>query len=500
MEQLREISKIVTNLRAKKIDYLFSDGTRASNKYKKVAQHIAEGKLKDDDELADAFEVNKNSGQYRVFKTRLKEKLLNNILLFDLNLEDTSTYARSLLICSRNLYCIKLLLALSATQSALSLARRTLQKAESFELWDICLSCALILRRYQSYQGNVSEFENYNHLVKHYSILNAAHHETEECLGAINVLQVNTNVFKDEHAEKAAHYLAKAEQLFANHKTYETGLSYYRIKALYECMAHEYTKALATWKAFEHFLSNYQDYEYEIRMGESALQQMYCYLCLRDYANGQFCALNCEKLFKRHGNNWFLYKEWFFMLAMHTKNYKQASATIQMITSIPHFKQLSRNRQEKWKLFEAYNYIVQTAMPNDAATTAAKTKFRLSSFLNDIPTYNKDKEGFNILILFTQILVQLLDHKYEKLTDNIEALKRYEKRHFRKNIVYRSQTFMKMLFIADECEYKKGIVLQKTKNLKETLDSSVYTPADSYDDLEIVPYIDLWEIVVSLLK
>ena len=67
------------------------------------------------------------------------------------------------------------------------------------------------------------------------------------------------------------------------------------------------------------------------------------------------------------------------MLAMHTKNYKQASATIQMITSIPHFKQLSRNRQEKWKLFEAYNYIVQTAMPNDAATTAAKTKFRLSS-------------------------------------------------------------------------------------------------------------------------
>ena len=114
--------------------------------------------------------------------------------------------------------------------------------------------------------------------------------------------------------------------------------------------------------------------------GESALQQLYCQLCIRDYASGEINATRCENLFKLHSNNWFIYKEYYFLLCMHTRNYSKENMTVLEITTAPHFKFLNRNRQEKWKIFEAYNYLAHKTLEVRDKDLDEK-KFRVSSFL-----------------------------------------------------------------------------------------------------------------------
>jgi len=499
MEKIREIAKILTELRSKKIELLRADVGLSENKYTKVTYALATDKIKTEEEVAGMIGAHPNSERFWTFKKRLNERLLNSMLFLDLNKENARPYIRAIKTCDRNCYSINILMLFSARHAGASLAATTLKKAIEYELFDEALSCARVLRKHNSYLGNIKQFEHYNALVEQYHRLTYVTDKAGEYLEALNVTQANTNILKPDNINRAAENLKLAKELFLEYPVYQVGLHYYRIKAFYECLVQDFNAALETWKDFEKFLEKYKSYEYDVRLGESALQQLYCQLCVGDYTAGQINATRCETLFKLHSNNWFIYKEYFFLLCMHTKNYGQAAKTVLQITTATHFKFLNRNRQEKWKIFEAYNYLVHTALDNHD-DELEEIRFRLSSFLNETLIYNKDKEGFNTSILIFQAMLLLLEGNFRKLVDKIEALKRYGNRYFIKDAIYKSQVFIKMLLIADKCSYDRTLTYQKTAKYYDKLKSSGYAHVNSYDGLEIVPYADLWEIALEQMK
>ena len=68
-----------------------------------------------------------------MFKERLREKLLNNMLFLDLDKENARPYIKAIKTCQRNCYCINMLLFFSASSAGASLAVSTLKKAVEFE-------------------------------------------------------------------------------------------------------------------------------------------------------------------------------------------------------------------------------------------------------------------------------------------------------------------------------------------------------------------------------
>jgi len=185
---------------------------------------------------------------------------------------------------------------------------------------------------------------------------------------------------------------------------------------------------------------------------------------------------------------------------MHTRKYNQATAAVQQVLAAPFFKFTHENRQEKWRIFEAYNYIMQRAEGIEAENNPHFEKFKLTRFLNETPIYNKDKEGFNISILVVQIMIFLLDRKFEELAEKVDAIKRYARRTYQKNSEYKSQTFINMIILADKCECKFPETLEASKDLYEELKIKKYSHSNSYEGLEIVPYAHLWEVVLHCLK
>jgi hypothetical protein len=500
MNELKELAKIVTRSGLKKIDSLLSDNAKSNKRYKEVAYKIANAEFSTEEDIARFFGTVPGSGQYRVFKSRLKEKLLNSVLLLDVNEQNTVVFSRTGISEHRNIYCIRILLSSGAPQTAIALTKSTMRQAAKREMWTVCTYCASVLTRLFSYMGNVTDFNRYDYMQRKYMEYENAQYEARRCLFLVNTTMVNTNTFNSKQLGFVLQNLQKATVLFEKYNFYGIGTCYYRIRGMYEVITHNYIAALNTWQLFENFRHKDKTYDRSIESGECALQQLYCYLCLRDYKNGETAALKCDKFFKAQSINWFLSREMLFQLAIHTQNYNQVAEILELVVSSPNYRVLDPNRQEKWKIFEAFNYILQRARHENEQGKQYKSKFRLSSFLNSVPIHNKDKQGFNIRIFFAQIMILLLDHKYEKLSDVIESLKRYDKRHFAKTPYHRSRTFTKMLIIADQCEYKKELTLSKTAALQEKLKVFARTPPDSYEDLEIVPYIDLWEIALDCLK
>jgi len=500
MEQIKELAKFVTENREKKIDLIDWDGPESSDNYRKTTEWAAKNKVNTEEDIAAIIDAPPGSPKFRKFKSRLKEKLLNNVLFFDIKEEDKTPYHKALMLCGRNVYCIKVFSTIGLVKSAEKLARSTLNKALEFELYEAAFYCARELRRFYSYLGNEEEFNRFNREAEEYARLNTAENSAYACLESLYVKVANTNFFKKELNELAKVKLEEVTKIRESSKTYLTGLFYYRVKVIYEELCEDYHAALKTWDNFDKYIEGYKNFEYNIRMAEIAVQQFYCYLCLEDYVSGQKCAVKCEMYYKPPAQNWLLYKEYYFLLAMHTRKYNQATATVQQVLAMPSFMFMHDNRQEKWRLFEAYNFIMHKASGVDTNKDPQFNKFKLTKFLNETPIYNKDKEGFNISILVVQIMIFLLDKKFEELAEKVDALKRYVSRTFQKDTEYKSHTFIKMIILADKNNYDFEKTTKATEDLFADLKIKKYTHSNSYEGLEIVPYSHLWEVVLDCIK
>jgi hypothetical protein len=377
---------------------------------------------------------------------------------------------------------------------------KTLKKAIDFELTDVILFCARYLRMHYSLKGEREHFNQYHSIVKQYHEILTAEDDCAGYIETINVMGVNSNVSRKEELEIASDFLIKATLLAAKYPTYNLTLNFFRIKGITEYMLQNYTESIKTWKHFDEFISGYKHFEYQNRMAESDLKKMDCYLQLRDFKNGSFCADNCDKLFKPFSNNWFIFKEYFLLLAFHTKNYDKAAQTIDKVVLNDQFKYQMSNRLEKWKIFEAYLYILLKA--GLSKSPGAKTRlnsFKLSKFLNETPIYTKDKRGYNISILIIQILFLLLEKKYNDITDKFDALERYTYRYFGGDHTNRAYIFLKMILEVERSAFYR----EKTKSITDNMLISLSSNQDKYisdlEGLEIVPFTVLWDIVLSCL-
>ena len=204
----------------------------------------------------------------------------------------------------------------------------------------------------------------------------------------------------------------------------------------------------------------------------------------------------CRELVEEGTINWFKYNHLNFQLLCYTKAYTQAVKLIFYVTKNRNLKFQSVDTIENYNVLQAYAYVLQYL---DAPSINSTTyKFKLGKFLNEIPSYSKDKRGMNISIIIIQILILLTNNKFQAIIDRLSMLERYTTRYLYKNDTFRSNCFIKMIALLPKSNFNRINLEYRSKKYVKRLKSIPIAEANQSADIEIIPYEYLWEIVLEL--
>jgi hypothetical protein len=143
-------------------------------------------------------------------------------------------------------------------------------------------------------------------------------------------------------------------------------------------------------------------------------------------------------------------------------------------------------------LYSSYLYFV-----NPSKELLKKSAYK--KLLASIPEYSKDKQGFNVAILVLQFLYYLRAEDTDMLSYLIEGLKKYAGRHLQENFSKRSVYFFKLLMMVVKADLDYVESQKKGRVLYEKLQATP-VPGDAYAEIEIIPYEQLWAIVLKTLE
>lgn len=499
MKYLLELAKIVTRRKVGKVD-LFDETTLddPNSLYGVFYKGLVEEKYKSDDQAAELiYNTTPLDDKYRQLKSRTKKRLLNHLFFIDINDPSYSDYKKAYLSCYKNLSILKILLANSARNSFEKTAKQTVVQAIKYDFTDIIIICCRHLCSHYSLRADSKKFTEYSDLLNKYLEIFNAEVQAEQLMQEIMLKSAKTSTYSEEHKELANSNSQKVNNLANKYDSYNIKYFSFYLSCLTTQITQDHKKLIETCDAAEQYYEAHPEFYQKEILAMFAVFKISAYLQLRDYKNGEKSAEKCLQFFTEGTNNWLMFLENYFLLAMHTKNYFKAKEIFDKAVNNPKFEYTSQLRQEKWKIFEAYlNYIfVNEKLLEDSEE--ADSPFKLYKFLNEVPTYTKDKTGYNVAILVLQVLWLLEQGNFDGIIDKAESLRMYSQRHLKKDDSLRSYYFMKMLRKMEQHSFDYHKTLAATENLNEKLISG---ESSLVSEWEVIPYEYLWEKVILKLK
>jgi hypothetical protein len=494
MKVFQEMVTLVTKQRLQKID-LFDEELQGDgeNLYQQLFKGVSTGTFTSDEEAAAAlYQTDSADKKYQMLKSRVKDRLINTLFFLNHRKILSSAYQQAVYVCNRNYFCAKLLLTHGARTSAIAMAKSTLSQAEKFDLNEIVLLCARMLRHHYSMTGLKKEYAHYNDLVTESFKKVRAENRAEFMYDSLVGQFARSKAIRPELEDTAKEYYVQSKELAKYQTTFHLTILYYRIGTLYYQIIRNYGLLLQLCNRQQQYLKKNQKFYVASGEGEIALLKMVCCLHLRDFAQGKLNAEEALKFYKKGSNNWFIVMENYFLLAMHAEKFEEAAAIFEEVVYHQRFHLLSPEKHETWKIYEAY---IQYLLPGKL-----KTKdFKILKFINDVPIYSKDKAGFYPAVLIAQILYLIDRWDEDKLEFNIESLRIYSQRYLTGKKAPRTTMFIKMLRQLVNYNYDPKKVKSRTIPYLEKLKLTRQQQAADIDSMEIIPYEKAWEIIISRL-
>ena len=501
MQVLKELAYIITNNKIKNIDVIDIQDEPTS-KIEAFYKGICEGAFQDDDEAAAHFyNADKNASGYQKLKSNLKSKLINTLFFLDVREVAQSERQRAYYACHREWAAAKILIGKGARISGISLCHKLLKIARKYEITGLVVDIARTLRlHYGTREGDAKKFDQYNQLFKEYEAIWQAENKAEEWYTTLIIKYVNDKSTKVALHQKAIEYFEGLKPDLEKYGSYRLHLCGSLIKISIHTSINDYEQTIEVCKqSLNHF--NSKGYLATTPLQIYYYQLLICYTQLKKYQEGREVAQRCLELMEEEGSfNWFKYHELQLILCFHTREYQAAYELIMETTEHPRFQFLPDHAKEMWRIFEAYiHYLIEVERIQVPDNDTYFNKFKLGRFLNDTPIFSKDKRGMNIPILIIHILFMILHSRYDRAIDKIEAIEKYCSRHLRKNDTFRSNCLIKMLVKIPSNGFHRAGVIRKAAPIFDKLKSIPLDVANQTNEIEIIPYEDLWEMALDTL-
>lgn len=500
MDVLKELSYIVKNNRIQKID-LLDDQAADSSKVMEFFQLLNSNEFKSDDEAAQYFyNADKSHPAYQKLKATLKFKLVNYLFFIDTKSGAYTARQTAYYQCYKEWAAAKILMGKNARKSGVQFCHQILKYAKRFEFTDLTVDIAKTMRlHYGTREGNIRRFEHFNKLYKKYRSIADKEDQAQELYTNLVLRYVNSKATKIELHQKAKEYFEIIQPSLAKSNSYLLILCAGLIELMIYSSLHHYEQTI---KVCRHYIGLFNDKKYlaTVPLQIFYYQLLVCHVQLQHYEEGKFAAEKCLEFLEEGSFNWFKFYELYFILSMHTQNYKQAYLIYNKVVGHKRFKFLPENIKEIWRIYKAYLYFLYNLglIPVNKKDDTF-SKFRLRRFLNDIPIYSKDKRGMNIPVLIAHTLLLLQQKRHDEAIDRIETIEKYCARYLTKNDTFRSNCFIKLLLQIPISGFHQAGVVRRAEKYLQKLKTMPLDIANQAHEIEIIPYEILWQLALDTL-
>ena len=439
---------------------------------------------------------NANHTGFTKTKHQLKWKLLYQILLIDppANVPIDQAFYKAY----RNFLIARFLLRCGGRRTAIGLIQKVYLLSNKYHFTDLQVASLRLLRyHYSVILGNrkkgIELHKALSETLVRYQFEIEADGFVEELL---------SHYVKNRSTKKHLHqralemevsvkrFLERTESLHLKHRLFFIQV------AKFMCI-NDYAGTIKTCHQATNFFQNHNETPKSI-LRTYQYQLVVSYIQLRQYAQARVVLSELMLLMQDGMSNWFKALEIQCKLELHAKSYFTAYEVWQKAVQHSKFRKLYPQAKEKWKVFEAYFFFLTKA--KIIAPNWKSNKFRLGRFLNEVPTFSRDKRGLNIPILIIQILFLIYQNKQDAVLDRIEVLERYSSRYLKNDENFRSNCFIKMLLKIPKSHFHVIATKRNTETLFSRLQKVPLEMASEAHEIEIIPYEDLWQLVLNGLK
>ncbi len=397
---------------------------------------------------------------------------------------------------------IKNIFNLGLRELSVFYAKKLLKEARQLFLDDLCLLLADFIEYYYSFIS--FDFKKAEEYSKYYNeqleVIRVKKNVSRLYYELINRIVKNKS-FIDREEQKKYKSMLDSElpkvnadtNITISQRVYSCHYFFYLLTSQYEQL----------YKLADETLNYYQKYypNIQLRVFMSFLRRGVSLIYLKSYdrAKSDFQQLSSFNATPGtlHWNSW---QSNAFILEMLTKNYQQAAEILLRVSVEPSIIRLDDIWLQQWRIRSAYIHFLVKIEFIDLARSGRKRvpNFRLGKFLNEVPHYSKDKRGLNISILVAQFIILLANKKYGQLIDRSEALSKYSYRHLKNNQNLRSNCFIRMLLALVKADFNPIRATRYAQKYIDKLGSTQMNLNEYSTDIEIIPYEDLWQIILDI--
>jgi len=497
MEILQELVHILTLNKTKKIrqyGFLQDESGRLLQFY----EGLVKEKWKTDEAAAqDLLGLGAKHKTYRRLKNSLKEELLDALLFIENkgHNEFQMVYYGNYKKWAQ----IAFLRHQQAKYTALNLAKKILKKAIEYDMTVLILEVSRDLRRGNAaYTGNEKDHRYYSDLIEEYLQVYQLEIEAEGIYTSSGLAYARSKSTK----------IDLFQQFYSQYESIK--IHYGKIKSF---NFHLYTSLIG----INLFMSK-NDFRETRFICESAIdyfegrgiryqnsshiflyQSIICDIQLKNFVVATKSIEKCYTLTKKGTHYHFRTLENHLILSFYTQEYQQGYDLLQTAKKTKGFKFLLPTVKERWILHEAYVQFL-VAIGKVKGLPSQNKKFKLQKFLNEVPTFTQDKRGMNIPVLLLQVLFLWHRQEFDQAYQRIENLKKYNTRYLREEDTMRTTYFIKMLAVAATEGFAPRATQKAAKPIYDQLTNRDIVFANQSAELEYIPYEDLWEIGIEILK
>lgn len=503
MKNLLEIAGIVTKKKVKKIEIFDEHSLRnKTSKFNEFYEDLTSGVYKNDRDAANKlYGCSPKDARYRQLKSRFRKRLLNTLFFLDVNKPSASNYDRAHFTCHKEWTLVKILQDNNAYSSAINLARSILTTAQKFQIIEIIVNCARILREDAASTGNVKDFEFYDDLLKSQTMILNAEMRSEELKQRV-IMDYFRPLHKDNHLEERIDLYSNT--LLSLSEMHDSPLIFYNMFLVWAMryeMNREYEALLEVCERAENYIIDNPRYYQEEKLIDFYIKKMSAYLHLGNYSKGQINAEQCLKQFPEGSRPWFTFMEYYLLLALHTDHHIQALAIYNQTVSNKRFVKQGIELRERWKLFEAVIYFLLEPMGLSSRLVPVRKRdaFLPEKFMERSIYYSSDQKKLTVLMLSMQVFYLAKAKQFNRADELIGQLQNLANRNLHKEEYFRPIQFIRLLLALRKANYQKD-ELRNTEKYLERLADEPFTYRGVLSQFEPVPLERLWHIFLDHLE
>lgn len=499
MEQLRELTSIIT---PEKLNGLKILGQENENNINEFYNLLADSTPLEEKIIARRLLGKTGKGAaYQTLKADLKRQLIDMLFMIDANQSINGDAALAYEEAWRQWSAANLMLLKNALSTGIEYAEKALRLALQYQHLDLVLQVTKVLRKiYSTYLGNEQQFHYYNDLYKTYELAAAAEAKAEESYARMLIAISQPSVTAEEVISLGQQLFSELEPLLTQYSFFSIHRYTRYVQISYLLQARRYEETIAVCETTNAFFRTQ-----EVDLSASILginsYQIICYTQLRKLERGRQCVEESLALLKPEIDiNFFKINELGFLLFLYTQAYQEAYSYCQKIVTHSKFKFQSNCLQETWLIYQAFiQILIMQGKVIPQSEDAIFTRKKLAKPIRRTPAFDATQRSRQVPLLLAQLLFTLEKKEYDQSLQILAVLEKHVGRYIRQNAAFRTNCFIHMLLQIRTADFHIKATERYAEKYYKKLISAPLELANQADEIEIIPYENLWMLFLQAL-